>query len=151
MTAIRAQIERELPPLSEISTPSFRTWNRGIWESALSSRTASHFSREEAGASVSLNEFVNLLQETGVRELDVWTRLYGLVGTGRAISPEELASLRQAISDARLLHRTMSMAAIRGKQIAVAYSLVYDDPTARHYRDRPLSGFGICKPIGTSR
>lgn len=144
-----AAISGRLPPLGNISLPSFRTYSRGIWDSAVSSQTASHFPSEEAGAFVSLNEFVTLLQQTGVRELDVWTQLYGLVGPGRAIAPDELASLRQAISEARLLHRVMSMAALRGKQIAVAYSLMYDDATARRYRDKPLSQFGICKPIGT--
>lgn len=144
-----AAISGRLPPLGNISLPSFRTYNRGIWDSAVSSQTASHFPREEAGAFVGLNEFVTLLQQTGMRELEVWTRLYGLVGPGRAIAPDDLASLRQALSEARLLHRVMGMAAIRGKQIAVAYSLTYDDATARQYRDKPLSEFGICKPIGT--
>ncbi|HXG98882.1 MAG TPA: hypothetical protein VNI79_00510 [Sphingomicrobium sp.] len=143
-----AAISGRIPPLGEIYGPSFRTWNRGVWDSAVSSQTASHFPREETEAFVSLNEFVNLLQETGIRELEVWTTLYGVVGPGRAILPGEVASLREAIGKARFLHRMISMAAIRGNQIAVAFDLIYDDATARDYSDRPLSSYNICKPIG---
>lgn len=135
------------PPLGDIAIPPFRTWNRGLWDSAVSSQAAAHFPREEAGALAGLNEFVSLMQETSRRELDAWTRLYTLIGPGRAITAEEAVSMRQAVSEARLMHRTMAMAAIRSSQIAEAWDLTYDHPTADDYRTRELTAFPICKPI----
>ena len=136
------------PPLGDIAMPPFRTWNRGLWDSAVSSQAAAHFPREEAGALTGLNEFVSLMQETSRRELEVWTKLYGLVGPGRAITADEIVSMRQAIGDARLMHRTMAMAAIRSSQMAKAWELEYNFAVADDYRNRELTAFAMCQPIG---
>lgn len=143
----KAEKDGRLPAIGNIANPPFRTWNRGVWDSAVSSQTAAHFPREEAAAFVGLNEFVSILSESNVRELDVWTKLYGLVGPGRPLSAPEVAALRAAIGEARLVNRTMGMASVRATQFATAYDLEYDVATARDYSDSPLTDFPICKPI----
>ena len=60
----------QLPPLGDIRQPPWRTWNSGIWDSAVAAQTASHFPREEAIGFVSFYEFVALLRSVNARELD---------------------------------------------------------------------------------
>lgn len=143
----QAAEDGRLPPLGAISKPEFYTWNREVWDSAVSSQAATHFPREEAGAFVGANAFVDILKDTSLRELDVWTRLYGLVGPGRPVSPEEIAALRAAIGEARLLNRVMAMAGLRARQLVTAYGLEYDEATARDYAEIPIADVPICGPI----
>lgn len=143
----QAAVDGRLPPLGAINKPEFWTWNRGVWDSAVSSQAATHFPREEAGAFVGANEFVTILRDTSLRELEVWTRLYGLVGPGRRVSPEEVAGFRAAIAEARLLNRVMAMSGIRARQMVTAYGLKYDAATARDYAETPTSDVPICGPI----
>ena len=142
-----AKRDGRLPPLGDIKQPPWRTWNSGIWDSAVAARTASHFPRKEAIGLVSFYEFVGMLRTVNARELDAWTRLHTLVGPGRRFGPEVAARMHAAIGEARFLHRFMALSSIRADQIASAYTLRHDDRTAREYSDKPLSAAQICGPI----
>lgn len=149
LSQIIATAERDgrLPPLGSIGNPSWRTWDSGVWESAVAAQTASHFPREDAIGIASFYSFVTILRESTSRELDAWTRLFTLVGPGRPFAPDEAASLNAAIGEARMVHRLMSLAAIRAEQMASMNGLAHDDPTARKYTDQPIADRPICMPI----
>lgn len=62
-----------------------------------------------------------------------------MVGPGRAITPEEIASLRLALNSSRKSHRMLVMSAERLQHIANAYDLQYDRNTAAE-NNQPLGG-----------
>jgi hypothetical protein len=139
-----------LPPSGDIQFPSFRTWPHGVGDGIVNSEAAAHFDRDELAAISSMNEFFAIMGELNKRELDVWTRLYVLVGPGRTLLPAEAADLRLAIGEARLVNRRLALSGIRAKQTADAYGLLYDVAAGREYVERPLPEFAICRPIGST-
>ena len=152
LSQIIATAERDgrLPPLGSIGNPPWRTWDSGVWESAVAAQTASHFPRDDAVGIASFYSFVAILRDNTSRELDAWTRLFELVGPGRTINPEEVARLNAAIGEARMMHRLMSLAAIRAEQTASINGLPHDAPSTNKYTDRPITDLPICKPISTA-
>lgn len=142
-----AERDGKLPPMGSIGNPPWRTWDSGVWESAVAAQTASHFPRDDAIGIASFYSFVAILRDNTSRELDSWTRLFNLVGPGRSIDPQEVATFNAAIGEARMVHRLMSLAAIRAEQMASINGLPYDVPSANKYTDRPIADFAICKPI----
>ena len=76
------------------------------------------------------------------RELDVWARLYTIVGPGRAIAPAEAASLREALIRARVLNREI----VQHVGALKASSRIYEVHVARF--DPPLDAPAICQPVG---
>jgi hypothetical protein len=136
-----------LGPLGDIHTPPFRSWPHGVGDGIVTSEAAAHFGREELGAISSLNEFFAILGEVNQRELDVWTRLYSLVGPGRTLLTAEAADLRLAIGEARLMNRRLALSGIRAKQTAEVFGVSYDAAFVRAAEQRPLPTFPICQPI----
>lgn len=136
-----------LRPLGDIRAPSFRSWPHGVGVGIVTSEAAAHFRREELGAISSLNEFFAILGQVNQRELDVWTRLYSLVGPGRTLLPAEAADLRLAIGEARLMNRRIALSGIRAWQTASEYGVAYDAALMNVAVQRPLSYFAICQPI----
>jgi hypothetical protein len=143
-----AAVAGRLPPLGDIGSPAFRSWPHGVGDGIVGSEVAAHFDRDELTALSQLNEFFAILGELNKRELDVWTRLYTLVGPGRTFLPGEAAELRLAIGEARLVHRRLALSGIRAAQTADAYRLPYatGPEYIRHIRRR-RSDFPICGPI----
>ena len=92
-------------------------------------------------------EFIEELDTIGPRELSDWTQLATIVGPGRPIEPQEIAKLRAAAADARLLHRLTAIAAIRARQVADDAHIKYDLDVVRTYTDKKLSAYAICMPI----
>lgn len=142
-----ANREGRLPPMGSIGNPPWRTWDNGVWESAIAAETASHFPRDDAVGIASFYSFVAILRDNTSRELDAWTKLYEMVGPGRAINPDEVARLNAAIGEARMVHRLMSLAALRAEQLASINGLRHDAPSADKYTERPIAELPICKPI----
>lgn len=136
-----------LPPLGSVEQPPWRTWPRGVWGSTVSAQTASHLDRDLLDNYSSAYEFADVLAANSTREIEIWTRLHGVVGPGRTFTAQEALQLRTAIGDARYTHRMMALNGIRLKQIAVAYDLGYELESAREYSDRPLSAYPICAPM----
>lgn len=138
----------KLPPLGDFGIPPWRTWPRGIWASTQNAETAAHLDRDLLDNYSSAYEFADALAALGTREIDVWTRLYVLVGPGRTLDAEEAAELRRTIGEARMIERMTVGNGLRLKQIVIAYDLGYDDGSAAPYRTRERSAFPICAPIG---
>ncbi|WP_152569447.1 MULTISPECIES: hypothetical protein [Sphingomonas] len=149
VTAIVDAAEKSgrLPPVGKLSTAPWRTWDRGVWDSTIASQTAFHFPRAEANGLTALYRFVDLLNDSNRRELDVWSRLYSLVGPGRAFSPAEAERTRETIIEARTLHRFITLSGIRADQIATAYRLKVDAGEVRDYAENPVAKLAICQPI----
>jgi hypothetical protein len=133
--------------VGDIYAPSFRSWPHGVGEGIVNSAAAPHFDREELNAISSLNEFFAILGEVNQRELDVWTKLYSIVGPGRAFLPAEATDVRLAIGEARLMNRRIALHGIRAKQTAEAYGISYEAAFTRTAEQRPLLEFAICRPI----
>jgi hypothetical protein len=136
-----------LRPLGDIGAPAFRSWPHGVGEGIVNSGVATHFDPEELGAISSLNEFFAILADANQRELDVWTRLHALVGPGRAFVPAELAELRLAIGEARLMNRRITLHGMRAMQTAHAYRVVYDNEAAQAALEKRRDEFVICQDI----
>jgi len=136
-----------LPPLGRIGSPPHRTWTSGVWDSIVSAQTATHFDRDSLDNLSGTYEFVTQLNAANMRELAIWTKLYGIVGPGRRLSDVEAVSLRDAVSQARFTNRLMGMAGLRMHQIADAYDIFYEPKTVREYSGGPAGEYGICKPI----
>jgi len=144
----RASSTGRLPPIGDIAIPAIRTWTHGTWDSAVSAQTAAHLGRHELKAYVGAYEYITRLGETNQQEVEVWTRLYPLVGPGRALYPAEAAALRLAISEARITNRRITRTGVRLTQVVDAYDLPFDDAHKREFSDNPMSDYDICQPIG---
>lgn len=137
----------KLPPIGDIAMPPARTWSSGVWQSTLDGQTSEHFPIDHRNAYSVVYGFVTMLADTNAREFDVWTRLYGIVGPGRAISPAEADSLRQAISDARMRNQLMGLAAVRVQQVTASLGIETDKSFVESF-DQPQASYAICQPIG---
>ncbi len=81
------------------------------------------------------------------READAWNALYTMVGPGRVVTPEEVASWRADIGRARQESQTMALLAVRFQQ------LVETSPfgTASKPHTTPSRIVSsICGPIGAA-
>lgn len=136
-----------LPPVGDIGDPPFRTWSTGVWDSTISSDTASHMDRETLDNLSGVYEFMTVLNHEVLVETDTWSTLYTIVGPGRSITPDEIATLRQALSRARMAHRMIVLSAQRLHQIADAYDLPYDRGTVSETAKGDFAA-RYCAPIG---
>jgi hypothetical protein len=145
----KAALDGRLPPVGDLGDPLVRTWSRGVWDSTQNAETAAHFDRETLDNLSGVYEFVDRLNRINERELDLWTRLYTIVGPGRPIGEEEVAGLRQTISDARAASNLMSLFGVRIQQVVDAFGLPYDRDVLARYGDRSLANVPVCHPIST--
>jgi len=136
-----------LPPVGDIGDPPFRTWSTGVWDSTISSNTASHMDRDTLDNLSGVYEFMTVINHEVLVETDSWSTMYTIVGPGRPVTPDEISTLRRALSRARMAHRMIVMSAQRLHQIADAYDLPYDRGTVAEYSRRDL-GARYCAPIG---
>ena len=141
-----AELTGRLPPLGEIGDPPWRTWSHGVWDSTISSDIASHMDRETLDNLSGAYEFVTILNRESAFEFESWTRLYGMVGPGRATTPAEVVDLRAALTRSRASHRLMVLSAVRLRQIADAYDLPYDRGTVAQWANDSLAR-RYCAPI----
>jgi hypothetical protein len=142
-----AERNGRLPALGDIAMPPARTWSTGVWQSTLSGQTAEHMSEESRNAYSVIYGFSTMLSGANAREMDAWTRLYAMVGPGRTLTPVEAVSLRNGISEARMLNQVMGLASMRIQQMALGYRVVIDNRFVRTF-DQPKSTYAICQPPG---
>lgn len=141
-----AEVTGRLPPVGEIGDPPWRTWSHGVWDSTISSDVASHMDRDTLDNLSGAYEFVTILNRESAFEFESWTRLYGMVGPGRATTQAEIADLRAALARSRASHRLMLLSALRLRQLADAYDLPYDRGTVAEWADDTLAR-RYCAPI----
>ena len=134
-----------LPPTGPIGRSLWRTWSRGVWDTTISTGVAGHFNRETLDNLSGAYEFVDIVRRLTDEEVAAWTQLYAIVGPGRAISTDEVAHLREALSQARVTHRYLLSAAMRVEQTVQAFDLPLDQGSVDDYRDSKPAG--TCGPI----
>jgi hypothetical protein len=142
-----ASVAGKLPPVGDIAMPPARTWSAGVWQSTLDGQTSEHFPADVRNGYSVVYGFVTMLAENNARELDAWTRLYGIVGPGRALTPTEADSLRQTVSDARTRNQMMGLASVRAQQVISSLD-IEDDKSFVASFDQPQASYAICQPIG---
>lgn len=140
-----ADRQGRLPPIGTLGEPHYMTWSRGVWDSVVGSDTAGHMGRDELDNLSGAYEFVDIIRSHTQLELEAWTRLYVIVGPGRAIGADELAELRAALSTARVANRRIAVAGMRTNQIVRAFDLPANPETVREYAGAPVGPF--CAPI----
>jgi hypothetical protein len=138
-----------LAPMGAPGIPPTRSWDTGVWQSALSAQTATHMSSDELKAITSTYEFIDRISVTSLRELDAWTTLYGLAGPGRRFDSGEAAPYRLAIGEARFLDRFTALNGIRAQQMVRRHGIAYDAAQFAQYAgDDPRRRYPICQPPG---
>ncbi len=136
-----------LPPVGDIAMPPGRTWSNGVWTSTLDGQTGEHLEIDHRNAFSVIYGFENMLAATNARELDIWTRLYAMVGPGRPLSPQEAGDLRRTISEARAANQIMGLAAVRVEQATASFKVELDGKLMSAFV-QPADQYAICKPIG---
>lgn len=134
-----------LAAVGDIGDPPWRTWPHNVWDSTIGSDTAGHFDRGTLDNISGVYELVSFINHYTDEEIDAWRRLYAIVGPGRAISHDEVGSLRDALSSARLSNRMITSSSIRASQIARAYELPVDEDTVSQWAKSPIDRY--CAPI----
>jgi len=137
-----------LPPMGAPGIPAFRTWDSGVWQSAISAQTVTHMDRKKLRTLTGAYEFIRSIDELNFRELDVWTTLHGLTGPGRRFDSSEAAQFRKAISEARLINRYITVSGVRAHQLVQNDGIAYDAKEFANYADGdPTKKYSVCQPI----
>lgn len=136
-----------LPPVGDIAMPPGRTWSSSVWASTLAGQTGEHLTADRRNAFSVIYGFEGMLSSTNSRELDIWTRLYSIVGPGRALQPEEAAELRRTVSEARSANQMMGLGAVRLDQLTAAWPIGLDEKLRATFV-QPRDSYAICRPIG---
>ena len=119
----------KLPPVPEIGRPPIRTWPDDVWQNAIASGTAIHFSAAE----LNVMAFA-YAQGRGARDMNreeqvVWASLYSMVGPGRRLDPASEAALRDALSKARYYNRNVAQAGGQSARRIGSLDLPHDSAT----------------------
>lgn len=145
-----AAATHELGAVSRVPQPQYFTWPSGNYQSMVKGEIANRQPRERLQALSGVYDFISGLNEEQRREVDVWTRVYALVGPGRAFDAEDAREARSAIAEGRILDRMIALRALRLMQLLKAYSIVVDRPSVELYTKSGLHAEvpGRCKPWG---
>jgi hypothetical protein len=157
------------PPQGAMHRAPLRLWNLNSWQGLASAGIAPHLQRDELYKLSLINFYLGVAEQAEVDENAQWTRLYTMVGPGRAVETGELAELRAALSGARGDAKSLRLAAAqitrmiegtnilpkdRAQQAKDAYvkgpnhaRCLPDEPAGR-YGDGPPAGMPLDKPLG---
>lgn len=133
-----------LPPVGQLGDPMFRTWSTGVWDSTRSAQIASHMDRNLQDDISGIYRFVDVINEATDKEVDAWTRLYAIVGPGRAIGDDEIVSLRSALGEARMAHRQIVVTSRNIDRFSRELHVPVDEGTVRKYEAVKTNS---CPPI----
>ncbi|HWE46000.1 MAG TPA: hypothetical protein VG407_08215 [Caulobacteraceae bacterium] len=136
-----------LRPMSVPNTPMLFIWGAGVWQSAVSNQTVTHFRRGELMGYSETYKFLRQVDEANEEEQKVWTTLYGLAGPGRRFEPAEAATYRQAIAQARHLDGYIGGMGVRAHQSLDAYHIGFDNRRYQKVMTRRIQDLPICKPM----
>lgn len=154
LDAIEAIVEASatggrLPPVGDLGTPPIRTWSNGTWESTLAGQTGERMPTARRNMYSVIYGFVDRLSADNQRELEVWARLYRIVGPGRPVSAAEIDSLREDVGQARLLNQMLGLESVRVQQIADGTKVHLNRTFVDSFRTGP-GDFSICHAIGAA-
>lgn len=145
----RAAQTGALPPLPEPRAPPFTTWGNGVWSSAVSAQTASHFPADELRRYGRFYSLLAVIAAAEPQEEAVWTTLFELAGPGRPFDAEDARTYRRAIGQARQSNALISGFSVRERQLVDARHLQFDHKVFAE-RTAPLKGqtFECGEPTG---
>ena len=159
-----------LPPQGAMHRAPRRLWRLNSWDGLVAAGIGPHLPRDELLRISQMAFYLSLAEQADVDENVQWTRLYAMVGPGRAAETGELNDLRAAISAARGDAKSLRLAtaqiarAIEGTQIVSkdeeqqakdAYvngpnhaRCIPDEPVPARYGDGPPAGLPLDAPFG---
>jgi hypothetical protein len=157
-----------LPPQGAMHRAPRRLWNLNSWNGLVAAGIAPHMTRTELYRLSQVTFYLGVAEQADVDENAQWTRLYVMVGPGRAVETGELNDLRAALSGARADAKGLRLAAAqiarmieatnilpkaREQQSTAAYvsgpnhaRCLPDDPAPR-YGDGPPAGMPLDRPF----
>jgi len=158
-----------LPPQGAMHRAPRRLWRLYSWDALTAAGVGPHLNRAEMLRLSVIDHALTLAGEAEADEDVQWTRLYTMVGPGRAVDAAELTELRYAVSRARADAKSLRLAAsditgliestkllstkaekgVRDERTAFAKThCVPDEPIPAHYGDGPPAGMPLDKPLG---
>ena len=142
---------KHLPPIGRIARPQYFTWPSGAWQSMVNGEIANHEDREQLQALSGAYDFITDLNQEQLREMDIWTNIYQLVGPGRDFTGEDARAARVAIGQARTANRMIALGSLRFTQLLKVYDIAYDSASAKLYTDdNKRERAGRCSPMGAA-
>jgi hypothetical protein len=159
-----------LPPQGAMHRAPRRLWRLNSWDGLVAAGIGPHLPRDELLKISQMAFYLSLAEQADVDENVQWTRLYAMVGPGRAAESGELNDLRAALSAARGDAKSLRLAtaqiarAIESTQIVSkdeeqrakdAYlsgpnqaRCIPDEPVPARYGDGPPAGLPLAAPSG---
>ena len=122
----RAAKSKFLPPLATPIAPGNRSWSTGVWNSALNSQSAAHFSAEQLRGYSRVYQITDRISELEPKDEAAWTTLFELAGPGRPFDAQDARIYRTAIGEAREINGLMSGFGVREEQAVTGYHVPYD-------------------------
>ena len=157
-----------LPPQGAMHRAPSRLWRLNSWDGLVAAGIGPHLPREELLRVSQMAFYLNLAEHADTDETAQWTRLYAMVGPGRAAETGELNDLRAALSAARGDAKSLRLATgqiarmIEGTEIVSkdeeqkakdAYltgpnraRCIADEPVPARYGDGPPAGLTLQVP-----
>ena len=159
-----------LPPQGAMHRAPRRLWRLNSWDGLVAAGIGPHLPRDELLSVSQMAFYLSLAEQADVDENTQWTRLYAMVGPGRAAETGELNDLRAALSAARGDAKSLRLATaqiarmIEGAQLVSkdeeqqakdAYvngpnkaRCIPDEPVPARYGDGPPAGLPLDAPFG---
>ena len=159
-----------LPPQGAMHRAPRRLWRLNSWDGLVAAGIGPHLPRDELLRISQMAFYLSLAEQADVDENVQWTRLYAMVGPGRAAETGELNDLRAALSAARGDAKSLRLAtaqiarAIEGTQIVSKDEeqqakddyvngpnharCIPDEPVPARYGDGPPAGLPLDAPFG---
>ncbi|MDH7976072.1 hypothetical protein QH494_28165 [Sphingomonas sp. AR_OL41] len=123
----RASRSGKLPALPTPASPPYYSWGTGVWNSALSAQSASHFPADQLRGYSRYYQILDRIAGSEPQEEAAWTTLYELAGPGRPFDADDARAYRKAIGQARQLNGLISGFGVRGRQAIDGYHLTFDN------------------------
>jgi hypothetical protein len=159
-----------LPPQGAMHRAPRRLWRLNSWDGLIAAGIGPHLPRAELLGVSQIAFYLSLAEQADVDENIQWSRLYAMVGPGRAAETGELNDLRAALTAARgdakglRLFTSQIARAIEGTRIVTkdeeqqakdAYlngpnqaRCIPDEPVPARYGDGPPAGLPLSAPFG---
>ena len=159
-----------LPPQGAMHRAPRRLWRLNSWDGLVAAGIGPHLPRDELLKISQVAFYLSLAEQADVDENIQWTRLYAMVGPGRAAESGELNDLRAALSAARgdakwlklataqiarVIENTRLVSNDEEQQAKDAYvtgpnqaPCIEDEPVPVRYGDGPPAGLPLGVPGG---
>ncbi len=128
-----------LPPQGAMHRAPRRLWRLNSWDGLVAAGIGPHLPREELLRISQTAFYLSSAEQADVDENVQWTRLYAMVGPGRAVETGELNDLRAALSAARGDAKSLRLATMQIAREIESTNIVSKDEE-QHAKDAYLNG-----------